>query len=67
MVGVGPIKSRFAHGTLRFMVPSIQNAKSSDRLFFRRVRIYRNRTIRIDVAGAELTRPLRGRPQFGKP
>jgi hypothetical protein len=33
-VMVGPIKSRFDHGMLRLMFPSLQNAKSSDPLTF---------------------------------
>ena len=60
-VMVGSIKSQFVHETLRLMFPSLQNAKSSHSRLFRRVWIYRNQTVRIDVVvcGCRVNPPLK--------
>ena len=64
----GSIESRFAHGNTPFLFPSLQNAKSSDPICAGYDFTETGTSgLTLSFAGAELTRPLRGRPQFGKP
>jgi hypothetical protein len=58
-VMVGPIKSRFVHGTLRLIFPSLQNAKSSEYGGGYGFTETGQSGLSYRFAGAELTRPLK--------